>query len=445
MKKGGLSKFFKGAILGGGVPSGPAISDNIITNNSGVYGGGYTYTDPLDEAHRAPEIDLLVITGTLQEDEVLTAVATGFYSYTGRAEGTHTYQWYKADDQAGTNKTALGTASTYTLLTADVGEYVWVEVVVKEVGGDVDGLIVSLISLSAVLAAIAPNFVDGTVQDEADTILEVYMNGEITQLTDMTGWSVTVDDVADTITGFTFNDSTVRPVLTTAPTVGQVVKISYNGATGNLEVGGIEGGSFTDEVCNNRVDETYSTIVKWNNNYWGGNAGISTGNWNNFTGDPDGVGLLNENMDDDGGSATAIDFYQDVVGNAESTSADDTATTNFPQPTTPDGSRASFGVFANTGVEELGEYTVKGFSANQWVKFRILHGVKSSNFDHESYLKLVGIQTIEDRLDTDGVSDSFETTYELQADGSGEIALTYGTTYWAAQNEARFCALIFEF
>jgi hypothetical protein len=57
------------------------------------------------------------------------AILTGLYTYSdadGHAEGTSTFQWYRADDASGTNQIAISgaTVNTYTLISADESKYI---------------------------------------------------------------------------------------------------------------------------------------------------------------------------------------------------------------------------------------------------------------------------------------------------------------------------------
>lgn len=81
------------------------------------------------EVNSLPVVSALSITGTLALAEELTAA----YTYTdndGDLESGTTYQWYRADDDVGTNKVAIpgADAVTYTLAGSDLGKFVSVEI-----------------------------------------------------------------------------------------------------------------------------------------------------------------------------------------------------------------------------------------------------------------------------------------------------------------------------
>ena len=76
-----------------------------------------------------PVASNVLISGILNVGELLT----GSFTYTdneGDLEGTHIYQWYRADDASGTNATAItgANSTTYTLVAADDGKYIAFEV-----------------------------------------------------------------------------------------------------------------------------------------------------------------------------------------------------------------------------------------------------------------------------------------------------------------------------
>ena len=93
------------------------------------------------------------ITGELKTGSVLTG-SVGYADADGDAEGTHSYQWYRADDAAGTtNRTPISgaTAATYTIVSADQGKYLVFEVTPKSATGTPDtGVPTSKVTASAV-------------------------------------------------------------------------------------------------------------------------------------------------------------------------------------------------------------------------------------------------------------------------------------------------------
>lgn len=97
----------------------------INANGSGVeYFSSYTaqITNPADVP---PVASNVVITGTLQVDELLTG-SYDYFDADSDVESGSTYQWYRADDAIGTNVIAIPSATslTYTLTSSDIGKYV---------------------------------------------------------------------------------------------------------------------------------------------------------------------------------------------------------------------------------------------------------------------------------------------------------------------------------
>lgn len=90
---------------------------------------GVTLSTLLSFGQNAPTASNVAISGVNHVDAVLT----GSYDYSdldSHPESGTTYQWYRSDDNTGTNKTAIGgaTATTYSLTTSDFGKYITFEV-----------------------------------------------------------------------------------------------------------------------------------------------------------------------------------------------------------------------------------------------------------------------------------------------------------------------------
>ena len=105
-------------------------------------------------AEAAPTATVQKITGILKVGETLT----GHYTYSdvnGDIEGTSTFKWYKADNVAGLNKTAIAgaTAVTYVLQSADTGKYISFEVTPVAATGTAQGTAVESAKAGAVVPA----------------------------------------------------------------------------------------------------------------------------------------------------------------------------------------------------------------------------------------------------------------------------------------------------
>ncbi|GEM_PF-1204277 len=97
----------------------------------------YSLVIPYDystiSVNNPPAATSVSIIGTLNVGQTLT----GTYTYTDSENNTEsgsTFKWYRSDDVAGTNKTAIAsaTAKTYTLTAADAGKYISFEVTPKD-------------------------------------------------------------------------------------------------------------------------------------------------------------------------------------------------------------------------------------------------------------------------------------------------------------------------
>jgi hypothetical protein len=83
-------------------------------------GFGYRVADPT-----YPTFASVALSGTETQGQTLTATPSTFDPGSGVGEGTHLYQWYRADDAAGTNEAAIAgeTSLTYVLASADAGKF----------------------------------------------------------------------------------------------------------------------------------------------------------------------------------------------------------------------------------------------------------------------------------------------------------------------------------
>ncbi len=120
--------------LSAGVLSGnPAgqVGDHIIVLTADDANGGtktQEFTITVEASNTAPSVNGIEVTGTTTIDEQLTG-SYNFIDAENDADNS-SYKWYRADDNAGTNKTAIAgaTATTYTLTAADAGKFISFEV-----------------------------------------------------------------------------------------------------------------------------------------------------------------------------------------------------------------------------------------------------------------------------------------------------------------------------
>jgi len=83
-----------------------------------------------------PQAGNVRVAGTLTSGQVVSAEYS-YYDKEGNAEGTSTYQWYRANDASGTGAVAipLATSATYTLTAADKTKFIGVQVTPKAAKG----------------------------------------------------------------------------------------------------------------------------------------------------------------------------------------------------------------------------------------------------------------------------------------------------------------------
>ena len=97
---------------------------------------------PYQQVESTPVASDVAYTGTLTDEQV----QTGTFTYSGsKPQGTSTFRWLRATDDAGTSATAIGgaTSETYTLQTADAGNFVAFEVTPISDTGLVGAVVVS--------------------------------------------------------------------------------------------------------------------------------------------------------------------------------------------------------------------------------------------------------------------------------------------------------------
>ena len=111
-----------------------ALTGNILV-------GTPTFS-PYQQVESIPIASSVAYTGTLTDEQV----QTGTFTYSGsRPQGTSTFRWLRASDDAGTSATAIGgaTSETYTLQSADAGKFVAFEVTPISDTGLVGSVVVS--------------------------------------------------------------------------------------------------------------------------------------------------------------------------------------------------------------------------------------------------------------------------------------------------------------
>ena len=105
-----------------------------------------------------PSVSNVSMSGTLQSGNTLT----GSYSFTdpdGDSEGSHLFQWYRADDTGGTNEVAISgaTNSTYLLTTNEGDKYVRFEVTPVAATGTKTGTADSAWSSNTIIGQVDPS------------------------------------------------------------------------------------------------------------------------------------------------------------------------------------------------------------------------------------------------------------------------------------------------
>ncbi|WP_190276164.1 dockerin type I domain-containing protein [Paenibacillus sp. JDR-2] len=159
------------------------------------------------QANAAPTATDVSFDGTLKQGGTLT----GSYAYADEEndpEGTPTYKWYTAEDNAGTGKTliASATANTLALTSAEAGKYIVFEVTPSATAGTPTGAPSSYTSAGAVLNNSAP------------TVSHVQISGSLKLNQTLTGTYLYNDDDQDAEDGTTFQWYTADDALGTNKT-----------------------------------------------------------------------------------------------------------------------------------------------------------------------------------------------------------------------------------
>lgn len=126
-------------------------------------------------SNTAPTASSLSITGNLENEQILTANYS-YYDASNVSESGTTIQWYRSDDNSGTNKTAIDgqTGSTYTITLSD--EYKYFSFEVTPNNGTISGLtyespIVGAVITPATAPEISSLSITGSATLDKDTVL----------------------------------------------------------------------------------------------------------------------------------------------------------------------------------------------------------------------------------------------------------------------------------
>lgn len=104
-------------------------------------GTGYGNVVEFTSGNAAPAVTNVVVTGTIETGQTLTATYT-YSDHENDAQSGTTFKWYMADNVSGANETVIAgaTSSTFVLQAAQFGKFIRVGVTPKAATGTVDGL-----------------------------------------------------------------------------------------------------------------------------------------------------------------------------------------------------------------------------------------------------------------------------------------------------------------
>jgi len=269
-----------------------------ITAESGLVG-------PIDALpNDAPVASEVTFTGTLTVGQTLT----GSYTYTdteNNAQGSSTFQWYRSDDNEGTNWAAIGgaTASTYLLTASDLGKYISFEVTPVASIGTTTGTAVES-SIQGPVAGIPTLSVIGTLTSfgiipiETSSAIQSYKVKAVNLTTDLVITAPSEFMISTNIEsefGSTINltpssgtvDTTIIYVKFAPTSVGIKTGNITNASTGlTTQNVAVTGTSSVELPIYEDFDYTAGTILTsngWAAHSGGGSNVITVGNGNNLS------------------------------------------------------------------------------------------------------------------------------------------------------------------
>jgi hypothetical protein len=206
-------------------------------------------------SNSAPTALGVAITGTATVGQTLT----GSFTYAdpdSDPAGTHTYKWYRADDNSGTNEAAISgaTTTTYVLVAADAGKFIRFSVIPKATTGTLTGAE----TFSARTAAVA-NYTPA-----APT------NATVNDTTNMFGWTNTSGITSPSDYEYSTNSGSTWTTATSNPQdVGNIAiasgaaQVRVKAATGrNASAALVSGAAFTVSA-GGAVDVTYNNTLNF--------------------------------------------------------------------------------------------------------------------------------------------------------------------------------------
>ena len=190
------------------------------------------------------------ITGTAQVGETLTAVTTAIMDDDGLTTPGYTYQWIRVD--SGTDSDiSMATASTYTLVTDDLGTTIKVKVSFTDDASNAETLTsVATAAVAAAADTTPPTLTSATVIVGGTHIALVFSeNLQASNPPTGSAFTVTADGSAVRVTNT--GRSTINPahfVLTVSPLIrqGQAVVVTYTDPTGGNDTNAIQDAAGND-------------------------------------------------------------------------------------------------------------------------------------------------------------------------------------------------------
>ncbi|MFL9831833.1 MBG domain-containing protein, partial [Flavobacterium sp. ST-87] len=183
------------------------VNDNDNTGTGGPNSTEGTIIINIIPVNDAPIASELAISGTLDVGQTLTATYT-YNDVENDIESGSTFKWYRSDDNAGLNKTAIAnaTSNTYTLVAADANKYISFEVTPRD-GVDFGSAVESTSYLVKISITVTANSSQTKIYGENDPVLTYTVTPDLLSGDSFTG--TLTRDAGENIGTYAINQGTL--------------------------------------------------------------------------------------------------------------------------------------------------------------------------------------------------------------------------------------------
>lgn len=267
----------------------------LAKDNASLQGTNYVYSSWVGPVTLAAEAAPVASNVTYSPAPGTNVVLNGTYAYSdvnSDPEGASTFQWYEADDAAGTNQTAIAgaTGTSFTVTGAQVGKFIGFGITPKALTGTITGSQVVYYNTNACLPAASFSIISANQVSN-----NFYANRMMDGTTDAINVTINVTNTGsiffstNTVNGYSFSGGGVYTTGNqTIVLYASGLQTAYNAAGDNFTITGLGtttvttnltvnhvklGGDFsthfngiTSEVSVNNLLSSYTTGETFNNN-----------------------------------------------------------------------------------------------------------------------------------------------------------------------------------